>query len=119
MEKLEESQLKAVFKELTGHIASGITKQSFREALTLYNVQIFNGITPASSQFPLYCAELYGMLLGQCEHYLLSASKSTTHSSKDTHLHSSQEELKVKSNDYYMEVHGARAEEVISETMFR
>ncbi len=82
MQKLEPSQLKSVFDELSGGFASYITQQSFIEGLSLNRVQIAKGIGSDSPNFVLYCVELFRMLLQQRDLYTMSSSNSTQTSGK-------------------------------------
>jgi len=77
MQKLELSQQRSVYEELSGHLVTNITKQSFVECLILNRIEITKGITPETPHFSLYCIELFEILLQQQRMYILPPERSS------------------------------------------
>lgn len=77
MQKLELAQQKVVFEELSGHLSTNITKQSFVEGLILNRIEIAKGITPEVAHFSLYCIELFEILLQQQRMYILPPERTS------------------------------------------
>ena len=124
MLKLEASQLKSVFEELSGQLNYYITQQSFTESLAVNRIQLVSGVNGDSAQFSLYCAELFGMLLKQKEIHALTASKSTTNSgacasSLNPKVSSVSKKSSQDVQDYCFDVQGTiTKEQVITEDAF-
>lgn len=80
------SQLKAVYEELSNHLGTPITRQSFTIGLQSNRIQISKTISYESSKFSLYCIELFNILLQQQEIYLIGSSNSTANSIHNSHI---------------------------------